>query len=180
MNYRMMGKFLSQIMALEAVFLIPALAIGLYCGETAAVKGILYTVAIIAAVAGLMYLICRGAGRRFGARDGLACVGLAWIFLSALGALPFVFSGEIPNYIDAFFETVSGFTTTGASILSNVEALPHSLLYWRSFTHWVGGMGVLVFLLAIAPAARIPALPCTCSGQRAPDRMWVSLYPKCV
>ena len=154
MNYKMMGKFLSQIMALEAAFLLPALAIGLGYGEFTAVKGILYTMGIIAAVAGLLFLACRRAGKRFGARDGLACVGLAWIVLSLLGALPFTLSGAIPKYIDAFFETVSGFTTTGASILSDVEALPKSLLYWRSFTHWVGGMGVLVFLLAIAPGGK--------------------------
>ena len=154
MNYKMMGKFLAQIMALEVVFLIPALGIALGCAETAAIKGILYTIGIIAAISCLLYLLCRGAGRHFGARDGLACVGLAWIVLSALGALPFTISGTIPHYIDAFFETVSGFTTTGASILSDVEALPRSLLYWRSFTHWVGGMGVLVFLLAIAPGGK--------------------------
>ena len=154
MNYRMMGKFLAQIMALEVVFLIPALGIALGFAETAAIKGILYTIGIIAAISCLLYLLCRGAGRRFGARDGLACVGLAWVVLSALGALPFTMSGAIPHYIDAFFETVSGFTTTGASILADVEALPRSLLYWRSFTHWVGGMGVLVFLLAIAPGGK--------------------------
>ena len=154
MNYKMMGKFLSQIMALEAIFLIPALGIGLYNNEPNAIKGILYTMGIITALAGLLYLLCRRAGRRFGARDGLVCVGLAWIVLSALGALPFVFSNAIPNFIDAFFETVSGFTTTGASVLSDVESLPRSLLYWRSFTHWVGGMGVLVFLLAIAPGGK--------------------------
>ena len=154
MNYKMMGKFLSQIMALEALFLIPALGIGFGFGETNAIQGILYTMGIIAALAGVLYLICRGAGRRFGARDGLACVGLAWVFLSLLGALPFTLSGVIPKYIDAFFETVSGFTTTGASVLADVESLPRSLLYWRSFTHWVGGMGVLVFLLALAPGGK--------------------------
>ena len=154
MNYRMMGKFLAQIMALEAIFLLPALGIGFGYGEAAAVKGIVYTVGIIAALSGLLYLLCKGAGKRFGARDGLACVGLAWVVLSLLGALPFTLSGVIPHYIDAFFETVSGFTTTGASILSDVESLPRSLLYWRSFTHWVGGMGVLVFLLAIAPGGK--------------------------
>ena len=154
MNYRMMGKFLSQLMALEAIFLIPAFFISLGYGETASMLGIGCTVGIIAVLAGLLYLLCRRAGKRFGARDGLACVGLAWVALSLLGALPFVISGTIPKYIDAFFETVSGFTTTGASILADVESLPKGLLYWRSFTHWVGGMGVLVFLLAIAPGGK--------------------------
>lgn len=85
------------------------------------------------------------------ARDGLAVVALAWIFMSLFGALPFVLSGDIPSYVDAFFETVSGFTTTGASILTEVEAMSWSLLFWRSLTHWVGGMGVLVFVMAILP-----------------------------
>ena len=85
------------------------------------------------------------------ARDGFAVVALAWILVSAFGALPFVFSGDIPGYVDAFFETVSGFTTTGATILTEVERLHRGILFWRSFTHWVGGMGVLVFVMAILP-----------------------------
>lgn len=83
------------------------------------------------------------------AKEGFAIVALAWVGMSAIGALPFVISGDIPSYIDAFFETVSGFTTTGSSILRDVEALTHGALFWRSFTHWVGGMGVLVFVMAI-------------------------------
>ena len=85
-------------------------------------------------------------------REGFVAVGLAWILLSAFGALPFVFTGEIPSYVDAFFEIVSGFTTTGSSILSDVEALSHTTLFWRSFSHWVGGMGVLVFILMMIPS----------------------------
>ena len=86
-------------------------------------------------------------------KEGFVIVGLVWIVWSAFGALPFVISGAIPNYIDAFFETVSGFTTTGSSILTNIESLPMGMLFWRSFTHWVGGMGVLVFISAIVPIA---------------------------
>ena len=78
-------------------------------------------------------------------------VALSWILISLVGALPFYLNGAIPSFLDAVFETVSGFTTTGASILSNVEAMPHGLLLWRSFTHWIGGMGVLVFMLAVVP-----------------------------
>ena len=85
------------------------------------------------------------------ARDGFVAVTLIWVVFSAFGALPFVFSGEIPFYVDAFFETMSGFTTTGASILNNIEGLSHACLFWRSFTHWIGGMGVLVFMMAILP-----------------------------
>ena len=90
----------------------------------------------------------------FSAQEGFAATGLSWIFMSAFGALPFFLSGQIPSYVDAFFEMVSGFTTTGASILTDVEALSRCNLFWRSFSHWLGGMGVLVFLLAVVPGAR--------------------------
>ena len=151
MNYKMMGRFIGQIIAVEAVFMIPALLISAWHGEAGAVKGFIYTIAIMLALGGVLFLTCRRAGRIFGAREGLVCVGLSWVALSLLGCLPFWFSREIPHLMDAFFETVSGFTTTGSSILSDVESLSKGLLYWRSFSHWLGGMGVLVFLLAIAP-----------------------------
>ncbi len=150
MNYKMMGRFTAQIIAIEIVFLLPALIISAFAKEWSAVMGFAYTLAIMAGLAGILFLICRKSGRLFGAREGLVCVGSSWIVLSILGCLPFFLSGHIPNFVDALFETVSGFTTTGASILSDVESLPKGLLYWRSFTHWVGGMGVLVFLLAIS------------------------------
>ena len=85
------------------------------------------------------------------ARDGFAVVALAWVLMSAFGALPFLISGYIPSFVDAFFETVSGFTTTGATILTEVEPLSQGILFWRSFTHWIGGMGVLVFVMAVLP-----------------------------
>ena len=152
MNFKMMGRFLAQIVAIEGVFMLPALGISLGCGEWDAVKGFAITLAIMVVLGSALFLLCRKAGRLFGAREGFVCVSFSWITLSLLGALPFCISGAIPHYIDAVFETVSGFTTTGASILSDVEALPKGLLYWRSFSHWLGGMGVLVFLLAIAPS----------------------------
>ena len=152
MNYKMMGRFIGQIVAIEAVFMLPALLISASSGETNAIKGFLYSLCIMVVLGGVLLLSCRKAGRLFGAREGLVCVGLSWVCLSVLGCLPFWFSREIPSFIDALFESVSGFTTTGSSILSNVEGLSNGLLYWRSFTHWVGGMGVLVFLLAVAPA----------------------------
>ena len=151
MNYKMMGRFIGQIIAIEAVFLLPALLISILGAEWGAVMGFLYTLCIMVAISACLLLLCKKAGRIFGAQEGLACVGLGWVAISLLGCLPFLFSGEIPRFIDALFETVSGFTTTGSSILSDVEALSKGLLYWRSFTHWLGGMGVLVFLLAIAP-----------------------------
>lgn len=106
----------------------------------------------IALVSGFaMTLLSRPGNKVIYAKEGFVIVSLAWIALSAIGALPFYISGEIPSYVDAFFETVSGFSTTGASILENVEAMSKGLLLWRSFTHWVGGMGVLVFVMAIIP-----------------------------
>ena len=151
MNYKMMGRFIGQIIAIEALFMLPALGISLFRGEYASVNGFLLTLAIMVVLGAFLLISCRNAGNIFGAREGLVCVGLGWVALSLLGCLPFWFSREIPAFIDAFFESASGFTTTGSSILSDVEAMSKGLLYWRSFTHWLGGMGVLVFLLAIAP-----------------------------
>ena len=148
MNYKMMGRFLAQILSVEGIFMIPALLISLFCGENMALHGYMVTLLLIIALVTVLFLVCRGAPSVFRAREGLVCVGISWIVLSAVGCLPFWISREIPNYVDAFFEMVSGFTTTGASILSDVEAMSKGLLYWRSFSHWVGGMGVLVFLLA--------------------------------
>ncbi len=151
MNYKMIGRFLAQTLFVVILFMIPALMISLWCGETDAVRGFLLAMAVMALVDGVLWLLCRAAPSAFHAREGFVCVALSWIIMSLFGCLPFYISGAIPAFIDAFFETVSGFTTTGASILSDVESLANGLKYWRSFTHWLGGMGVLVFLLAINP-----------------------------
>ncbi len=151
---KMMGRFIAQIVAIEAVFMLPALAISLGYGEWPAVQAFAVTVAIMLALAGGLFLLCRKAGRLFGAREGLVCVALSWIVMSLLGALPFVLSGQVKHYIDALFEIVSGFTTTGSSVIADVESLYKGILYWRSFSHWVGGMGVLVFLLAVLPGGQ--------------------------
>ena len=148
MNVKMMGRLMAQILTIESIFMVPALFISLYHGETGAVRGFLYTLVLMILLESVMFFLCRKAPDGFYAKEGMVCVGLSWMFLSLLGCLPFYISREIPSYIDAFFEIVSGFTTTGASILSDVEALSKGLLYWRSFSHWLGGMGVLVFLLA--------------------------------
>ncbi len=145
-----MGRFIAQIILMEAAFLLPALGISLGYGEQSAVYGFLLSIAIILALGIPMYLACRKTSLRFGVREGMVCVSLSWLAMSLLGALPFYISGAIPKYVDAFFETASGFSTTGASILADVECLPKGILYWRSFTHWVGGMGVLVFALAFS------------------------------
>ena len=150
MNYKMMGRFIGKILIVEAVFLVPAMLISLWEREFTAVAAFMWSLGAIMAVSGLLLLLSRGSQNKFYAKEGLVCVGMSWLFMSLLGCLPFCISGVIPNYVDAFFEIVSGFTTTGASILPQVEGLPKGILYWRSFSHWLGGMGVLVFLLAIS------------------------------
>ena len=150
MNYKMMGRFVGRILLVEGVFMVPALLISLFEKEFASVRAFMWSMAVILAAAWLLMWLCRGSKNKFYAKEGLACVGISWLVISLLGCLPFYISGAIPRFIDAFFEIVSGFTTTGASILPEVEALPKGILYWRSFSHWLGGMGVLVFLLAIS------------------------------
>jgi len=151
-NYKMMGRFLAQILFLEAFFMLPALFISLSGGDAPAIRGFLISMALALAVALILYRICRGAPSAFYAKEGFVCVALSWVVLSLVGCLPFYLSREIPSFVDALFEIISGFTTTGASIVPAVEELSKGILYWRSFSHWVGGMGVLVFLLAIVPS----------------------------
>ena len=148
MNYKMMGRFIAQILSVEGVFMVPALIMALCLGETMALKGFAIALAAIWITVLILWRICRGAPSAFFAKEGLVCVGISWVVLSFMGCLPFYISREIPLFVDAYFEIVSGFTTTGASILPEVEVLSKSILYWRSFSHWLGGMGVLVFLLA--------------------------------
>ena len=124
--------------------------VALVFGETVPFWSFFGTALLAVALGTLIAFFCKTENNVIYAKEGFAIVALAWLGLSAFGALPFVISKEIPSYIDAFFETVSGFTTTGASILENVEELSHAMLFWRSFTHWIGGMGVLVFVMAIA------------------------------
>ena len=148
MNYKMMGRFIAQILSVEGIFMVPALIIALCLGETMALKGFAVALGAIWITVVVLWCVCRGAPSAFFAKGGLVCVGISWVVLSFMGCLPFYISREIPLFVDAFFEIVSGFTTTGASILPEVEVLSRSILYWRSFSHWLGGMGVLVFLLA--------------------------------
>lgn len=149
MNYKMMGRFVGRILLVEAVFMVPSLLISLVKQESMARIGFAASICITLFLSLLLLVLCKGSRRSFKARDGLVCVGVSWIVMSLLGCLPFYISREIPSYLDALFETVSGFTTTGSSILSEIEGLSMSILYWRSFTHWLGGMGVLVFVLAV-------------------------------
>ena len=154
MNYKMVGRFLAQILTVEGLFMIPAVIIGYVCGEDNAMQALLWSILIIAVVVAFLRLTCRHAASGFYAKEGLACVGLGWIGMSLFGGLPFFIAREIPNYVDALFEIVSGFTTTGSSILPAVEDMSQCLLYWRSFSHWLGGMGMLVFLLAVVPTGK--------------------------
>jgi trk system potassium uptake protein TrkH len=153
MNYKMMGRFNALFLAVEGAFMIPAFFVSLSYGERASANAFLASVGIIFLVAGILAIITKNAKKDFYAKEGLICVGTSWIIMSAFGCLPFVLSGAIPNYVDALFEMVSGFSTTGASIITDLDPIPRGILYWRSFSHWLGGMGVLVFLLAIVPVS---------------------------
>ena len=144
----MIGYVIGRILVTEAALLALPAVTALTYGES--LRPFLLTALLLVAV-GLVMGRKKPARTALYARDGFAVVALAWLLMSAFGALPFVLSGDIPFYVDAFFETVSGFTTTGASILTEIEPLDRGILFWRSFTHWVGGMGVLVFVMAILP-----------------------------
>lgn len=148
MNYKMIFRVLGMLLAcMAALLILPALA-GLMYRES--VSHFLIT---IAAAGGTAFVLTRfkPTATKLCAKDGFVIVGLGWILLSAFGALPFVLSGDIPNYIDALFETASGFTTTGASVVTNIEEMSRGCMFWRLFTHWIGGMGVLVFVMALLP-----------------------------
>ena len=149
MNYRIIFHMAGRVLLAEAGLLVLPLAVSFLYREDCA-WAVLASMAVAAVLGGLLTLLARPRSRKFFSREGYIIVALAWVLLSAVGALPFWFSREIPSYADAFFETVSGFTTTGASILTDVEAMSHGLLFWRSFTHWVGGMGVLVFITMLS------------------------------
>ena len=149
MNFKYIFRIISHILFIEVALMAPSLIISFSLHERS-VNAFLISMAIIACLAGILFLLTRNVkGGKFHAREGLVTTSLSWIFMSLLGALPFYISGFIPSFVDAFFETVSGFTTTGSSILLEVEPLDKGLLFWRSFTHWIGGMGVLVFLMSI-------------------------------
>ena len=150
MNRRMIFYVIGQIINIEAALLLLPAAVSLYYKEEC-LTAFLITAGIALTVGLILTLTSRPGNHLIYAKDGFVIVTLAWLAMSVIGALPFVISGEMSNYIDAFFETVSGFTTTGASVLTDVEKMSQGLLFWRSFTHWIGGMGVLVFVMAIIP-----------------------------
>lgn len=149
MNYKRIMHVLGIVLCFEALLMTLPLICAIIYKETAIyafIKSI-----VVCLLAGFVLLIFKTENKKLYSKDGFVIVALCWIVLSLFGCLPFIFSGAIPGFFDAFFETASGFTTTGASVIMDVEALPKSILFWRSFTHWIGGMGVLVFLVALLP-----------------------------
>ena len=150
MNYKMILNTIGKVALIEAgLLLLPLITAFIYTETT--YLPILITIGIALLIGLILTFAFKPKDKVIYSRDGFIIVALAWIVLSLIGAIPFTLSGEIPSYIDAFFETVSGFTTTGASILKDVEVMSKSLLLWRSFTHWIGGMGILVFVIALMP-----------------------------
>ncbi|MFR1983439.1 MAG: TrkH family potassium uptake protein, partial [Christensenellaceae bacterium] len=150
MSYKTIASYLGKILLLSAFFYIVPCLVALIYGEYAQIPA-LAAASLVALAAGGVLLLFREKGRKLRTKESLVVVGLSWILISAIGALPFFLDGCIPNYLDCLFETVSGFTTTGATILTNFD-LPKSMHFWRAFTHWLGGMGILVFMLAILPS----------------------------
>ena len=151
MNGAMIVYILGQVLRIEGLLMLPSFFVGLIYGEK---QGWAYLLmGAVCLIVGTLMALKKPKNTMIYLKEGCVSTALCWIVLSAFGAVPFVLTGEIPRYIDAMFETVSGFTTTGSSILTDVEAMSHPSLFWRSFTHWIGGMGVLVFLLAVLPMA---------------------------
>ncbi len=149
MNIRLVLNLLGRLLLVDSALMTPALLIALF-DRTPDAAALGMTLVLTAAI-GVLFVLARPQSDTLRAREGFTVVAVTWVLLSFLGGLPFYFSGYIPSLVDCFFETVSGFTTTGSTILTDVEVLPRGLLFWRSFTHWVGGMGVLVLSLALLP-----------------------------
>ena len=156
MNYRMIFYMIGRLLQMESVLLLLPAAVCLIYGDGGLAA--LLISAAVAAAAGTAMTLLRPKNQTIYAKEGFVIVALSWLLLSAVGALPFVISGALPSFVDAFFETVSGFTTTGATVATTLrpmgEALgmSHGIMFWRSFTHWIGGMGVLVLMMALSPS----------------------------
>lgn len=149
MNYKMVLNVVGRVIGMAGILMLLPAIVALYYGES--VRGFLAAIVISAVVCLISQLAIKPKVKSMFSKEGFAVVSLSWVSISLIGAVPFVVDGAIPNYIDALFETISGFTTTGASILTNIEAMGRGLLFWRSFTHWMGGMGILVLMMAVMP-----------------------------
>ena len=143
-------RILGFLLLIEAAFMLTSVPVALYYDEPV-VESLLWSVGAMAGTGTLLAYICRGAGRDVSRKDGYIVVTLIWVIFSLFGTLPYMLSGAIPDFTDAFFETMSGFSTTGSTILEDIEALPHSILFWRMMTHWVGGLGIVFFTIAVFP-----------------------------
>lgn len=151
MNYKKLGVVLGKIMILESVLMIAPLIVSFIYRESLIHKLAFLIPLLLLAVLGLLLQIPKPERNSFYQKEGFALTALVWIIMTLFGAIPFVINGTIPNYIDACFEIMSGFTTTGSSVITDITAVPHSTLFWRSFSHWIGGMGILVFVLIFIP-----------------------------
>lgn len=149
-NKRIIFRLLGYLLVLESFFLLISFFVSIIYNEKSSIDFII-SFLITFMVGGSAVFLTRNAKKDFGKREGYIIVSLVWIVLSLFGSLPYVLSGAIPNFTNAFFETISGFTTTGASVLNNIEELPHGIVFWRSLTQWMGGMGIIVLSLAILP-----------------------------
>lgn len=154
MNIKAVGFYIGHVLRLLAAMMLPPLLIAFFAHEEGTVAAFALSMGITMAAGCILLLLKRPGLGGVRPAEGFITVSLSWILISLFGCLPFYFSRYIPRFVDCVFETVSGFTTTGATILTDVELLPNSLLYWRSFTHWIGGMGVLVFMMAVVPLAK--------------------------
>ena len=175
MNYKLVFRLLGRLLLTEAALMLPSLGVSLIYGQGDTLA-FLCAIAITAVVGALLSFLLKPEREDLTARDGMAVAGLSWVILSFFGALPFMLSGAIPHMVDAYFEAVSGFTTTGSTILTEIEHLPKGVLFWRSFTHWIGGMGVLVFTLAVLP--RLSGRTSHLARAESPGPTFSKLLPK--
>jgi trk system potassium uptake protein TrkH len=174
-NAKMIARIMGALFFIEAGFLILCSFLAVYYNESD-ISAFLYSAAITAGAGSIAALAGKNAEKRISRRDGYVIVTLAWVFFSLFGMLPFYLSGYIPTITDAFFETMSGFTTTGASILDNIESLPHGLLFWRSMTQWIGGLGIVFFTIAVLPIFGVGSVQLFAAEATGPTHDKVSAY----
>ena len=156
MNYRYVARIIGILLVFETAMIAPSLVVSLLNRETDTMP-ILWAM-VTSLVVGLLLAAAKPKNKKLGVKEGFLVVAFGWIAACIIGALPFYWSGSVPTFVDAFFETVSGFTTTGATVIQNIEIIPKGILFWRSFTHWLGGMGILVLTLAVMPALGVGAI----------------------
>lgn len=176
LNYRTISRIMGTLFLIIGFALLLPFAVGLIYNEYDSSTAFLSVAMPCILIGVFIVAFIKPGPRQLKRRDGFLIASLSWLFMSLLGALPFVLQGAIPSYIDAFFETCSGFSTTGASILTDIESLPKSMLFWRSFTHWIGGMGILVFAVALLPALGVSGQ--TIVKSEAPGPVLSKVTPK--